>query len=412
MPHISRIRGHFPYIHYYSLVNNQGTVVYISNSIRTFGLDLVGLFVPIFLFSLDFPIVISDHKFLNGAFWPVVYFGIRSITTLAFTVFFASSVFKKVSAKHLLVAGNMCTIITTLTLYLTSQNPFLFFIPAIFSGLVNVLYWVPYKLYFTQKDSDKYGNYGKNVGLNEFFQGLVHAFAPLLGGISIMYLGFGVTFLVSTVIILLSLIPIVENLPDIKFNKIKTDSFYKYFYDKRYTKSGIAFMGIAMDDIIFTIFWSLSLMYFLENVIKVGLLNFVSVFLGSLSLLVAVKYVDSKQKNKLHTFGVSLTGIYNFLRIFISSSFGAYTLEILDRVNPFFIIPFETRTYEIAKISDSDVNFLLFREMALHLGFLIALFLSLLIMMFLNWKFVFFVAIVGSLLSYYISVAKERDFKG
>lgn len=411
MPHISRNRGHFPYIHYHSLVNNQGTVVYISNSIRTFGLDLVGLFVPIFLYSIDFPILISEKEFLNHAFWPVIYFGIRSISTLAFTVFFASAVFKRFSAKHLLIVGNIFTILTTLTLYFTSSHPFMFFIPAIFSGLVNVLYWVPYKLYFTQKDFDKSGNYGKSVGVSEFLQGLVHALAPLLGGVFIMYLGFGMTFLISTVIILLSLVPIIENLEDIKFSKIKTDSFYKYFSDKKYTKSGIAFMGIAMDDIIFTIFWSLSLMYFLENVVEVGMLNFISVFLGALSLLVAVKYVDSKAKNKLHTFGVSLTGFFNFARIFISNSFGAYLLEILDRLNPFYLVPFDARTYEIAKKNDSDLNFLLYREMTLHLGVLTALFASLIVMSFVNWNFVFFIAIIGSLMSYYISVASEKDFK-
>ncbi|PIR43759.1 hypothetical protein COV24_00780 [candidate division WWE3 bacterium CG10_big_fil_rev_8_21_14_0_10_32_10] len=387
----------------------ESSAVYLTHTIKTLGLAMVGIFLPLFIYNLNFPIAFFASEFTNRVFWILVYFGIQSVVLVLIISFFAKYSFSKISLKYLLLISNIVQILEVIIWYNAENNPYLMILAGILAGIVITFYWIPYHLFFIEKNSDKEGHFGKNLGIGNFLAGSVNALGPLFGGFIIATLGFNALFLMVSIIILISSFPILFGVSEGKHYMGSLTYIYKqYILNPAYKYVSVGFFGISMDGIIFAIFWPLFLFFALNNFEQIGTLSFATILASSFMVILIGKVVDTKRGKTIHALGVCINSTFHLVRILLSVPLHVYILDLFDRLNGFYGLPFTAKTYEIAK-KGNDLDFIVYREFIIHVA---RIFTIVLVMLFLavssNWKLVFILASFGSALSFLINYYKRK----
>lgn len=376
--------------------------------LRTFGLSLIGIFLPIYLFKSQLPFIFSSDTFVNSIYVICIFFLLESVFTLLFIFIFSEWVFKFVPFQKILLISNLVLIGALMGLYNLEAYPVLYFVTPMLLGFVITSYWIPYHLFFMEKNGDKEGHYGKKLGLSHFLGRAVNALGPLLGGFILTFFGFPTLFVFASLLILISSIPIMLEIKDTKHHIDSPWEIIKhYLINKKYKFTSIGFFGISTDFIVFSFFWPLVLLFTLEDFSKIGTLTFVTMLASATLALFTGKLIDKKDNRRIHLIGVVAAVFFHFFRIFTKLPIYIYTLDLLDKMNfAFFDLPLVAKTYEIGKGED-DADFVIYREIALHF---FRLFIIVLIMVLIavlpNWKYIFVVAAIGSALSFFISFQK------
>ena len=154
---------------------SESSAIYVSSILRTFGLSLIGVFLPIYLFGLQLPYVFNDNNFTNSIFIICIFFFLESFFAVLTLFIFSRWVYKNIPFQKILLFSNLVLIGGLLGLYNLEKIPILYFITPVALGLVITCYWVPYHLFFIEKNGDKNGHYGKKLGISSFFIGAVTA---------------------------------------------------------------------------------------------------------------------------------------------------------------------------------------------------------------------------------------------
>ncbi|MBU1868177.1 hypothetical protein KJ608_01800, partial [Patescibacteria group bacterium] len=181
-----------------------------------------------------------------------------------------------------------------------------------------------------------------------------------------------------------------------------------YLFNPKLKLITLAYFGNGAEALVYTIFWPILLFIVLESFIKVGAITSISILISSLVVLWVGKTIDKHGRTLLHSVGVTLNTLFYLPRLFSSSQFLLYSLDIVDRVNGvLYSLPFITNTYEKAvRLGDSD--FIIYREIAIHIAIAVTAALLLILLPFLpNWRYVFIIAIIGSATSFLMSVDKN-----
>ena len=378
----------------------ESTALYASDSVYNLALSLIGIYLPIYIFNLTAGDgLFHAHYVVNGIIWICLFSIIISISLIFTLVFFGEKLFSKLHLKKSLFFGIILLIIYFILIMLAEKNTYLLFVAAIVGGIQTALYWIPYHIFFVKRADDGDNKYGTEVGKRGFYGGLVASLGPLIGGLLITQLGFNFLYGLAIILLLASALPILLYVTENIHREHKIgDVFKNYLFNKKYLSTNVAFFGKVGADNISGIFWSLILYFGLKNFVEIGTLNtFSGIFATSLVLIVG-KILDSKGSLKIHSVGVVINTILTTARAFISGVPQLYANNIAANMNsPAFDTPFMTKVYEKARMSESVSDFLIYREVILHLSRVLILgALCPIILLTGTWKWVFFVAAAGS----------------
>jgi hypothetical protein len=113
--------------------------------------------------------------------------------------------------------------------------------------------------------------------------------------------------------------------------------------------------------------------------------------------------IDTKDVKKLNGISTIINALLYVPRILFSGAVLFYAIDIIDRINGnLFTLPRETKVYEKASEYGAS-DFIIYREIVLHSGYLLAAVLGAAILLFVsNWKIIFILSIIGSFLTYAI----------
>lgn len=385
---------------------NEHTSLYLTHTLRILSSSLIGVFVPIFIYTTTKDTLIFNvDPLINGISWIVAYFFLRSIMVWVSIFVFGSAIFEKLHFQLSIVLSYIFLALEIILLLLSKQNHYLLFLAGGIAGLKVTFYWIPYHSFFVHKTEDKPGHsFGKDTGLRFFLVRIFSGLAPVIGGFVIGSFGFNVLFVLSILMLVAASVPIIMVVHDWKHRKHDIKNVLKeYILNKRYYKLTLAFVGDGMESIIYMLFWPLLLFFALENFEKVGLINGLSMFLSSILVLIIGGLIDKVGSKKIHAIGVFFNTIFYIPRMIIFSANLFYVLDVVDRLNSsMYSLPMMSSAYDKAKkIGSSD--FIIFRELAIHGGIIIT---TLIVLMAVNrygvWLWVFMLAMLGSSLTYLI----------
>ncbi|MFC1722288.1 hypothetical protein ACFL0C_01425 [Patescibacteria group bacterium] len=373
-------------------------------------ISLIGIFLPIYIYNISF-----DYSFfhinpvINGFYWVLSYFLIRSITVWVGILIFGKLLFSKLHLQMSILISFVVLIILILSWHAAESNLFIIWFSAILHGLDTTFYWIPFHIFFMKKAGGNSTHFGQKTGMRFFLTRLFSSIAPAVGGLIIMNFGFNMLFLSSILLLIVAALPITLVVHEWRHREHNPIRVLKdYLLDARKYKLTLTYFGEGVEAVIYAVFWPLLLFFVLENFVKIGFINSVSFLLSSFSVLLIGKALDKHGTKKIHKIGTILNALFYLPRIFFSKAWLFYSLDVLDRfISGTYSLPIMSLSYEKGKkLGGSD--YMLFREYALHLGIIVTVLVIMAVFMVTDsWRWVFFLAMIGSSLGYLIELDKN-----
>lgn len=390
---------------------NEYTALYLTHTMRALAVSLIGIFLPIYIFTISSNYMLFHHNpVINGLSWILSYFLIRSVFTWIATMSLGNLIFSKIHFQLSMVISFVILITEILLWYLSQGNLFLILLAGVLAGFKVTMYWIPYHIFFVRKaGKKKKQQFGKKTGLRFFLVRIISGIGPAIGGLIIVNYGFNALFMTSILILVVAALPIAFVIHEWEHRKHSVIGVVeKYLLNPKYFKLNLSFIGSSMDTIIYSIFWPVLLFLVLDNFTKIGFLNTFSFLASSATVLIIGKYIDKHGTKVIHGIGAFLNSLMYIPRIIFSGTWLFYALDLSDRlIMGTYTLPQMALSYEKARKVDGS-DFIIFRELSLHLGIIITVTVSLVALQFISdWKLLFVLAMIGSLLTYFIETDKN-----
>lgn len=284
---------------------SQLTELYISMMIRTLGLSLVGIFVPVYLFQLGYSIP-------SIALFFVAMYGFRIPLDLV-----SARLVGYFGPKHIMMLSQIFLIISFAQYFTLETYSWPLALIAVTNGVANGLFFMAYHIEFSKIQSTR--DSGKQIGTMYQIAKLASAVGPLVGGILAQSFGFSVVIGVAIFLVLLSSVPLaLSPEPVRKYQHIT----FKGFPWKKVKWDIISNTGLGFDQMAAMLVWPLFVsIYILSDNVYAGVGIVTSVgFLSSVFFArVSGRIIDRDGGAKLLKAGVVGESIVNIARFFVNS---------------------------------------------------------------------------------------------
>lgn len=318
--------------------------LYASVAIRSFGLGLVNIFVPIYLLTLGFPL---SSVFL---FLAVVAFS-QCLFTLP-----AGWIAHRFGFKHSIAFGIPILIIYLIALYTLPDWHWPLLLIASLIGIADALYFIGYHLHFARFSSD--GQRGKQLGKILNIHLLSSALAPFIGGFLLTSLGFHIVFILAMGILCLSVLPL--------FFSLDTHEPSQFLIQQTFSHQSwrdiLGHIGWGMERGVGEISWAILIFLILGSFTTLGFITSLS-FIASIGTTYFIGLLIDRRHHNLLRIGSGLSVFVWLLRSLVLTTGGAIFANILYGViRPLTGIPLGVMVYERAN-RHNPFNYLVARDL-------------------------------------------------
>lgn len=169
--------------------------VYLNELLRSLGMSLVGIFIPIYLYQLTGQITTIFYYYL-------IYHAIAVIIAPL-----AGKLMQRLGVDVTAILGTLLRIVFLGLLIAAKISPTWLWPSAFFWGLAVAFTWLPYH-YTVVAEDDGDGKFGYEVARLALVQKLASATTPFIGGIVILVFGFTALYLVGIAFVAASVFPL------------------------------------------------------------------------------------------------------------------------------------------------------------------------------------------------------------
>ncbi len=347
----------------------------------------VNIFEPIFLFSL-FVQQYGTHASIKAVllFYLLVYIIDFFIMPLG------AKVALHIGYERAIGLGSLVTVGFYLSLFI-AQNHFWFLAVAIIAYAVSkTLYWPAYHSNFARFSAD--GEQGRQIGTMTALLSLTQMAGPLIGGLMITWYGFSALFILVSVLVVVSNVPMLitrEKFIPAKFSYIDA---YRRLFTKGNRRKLVAYLGYG-EELIADVIWPIFIFTVVKDFLGLGFLVAISVLVTTIVVLYIGRATDSSERSTLK-YGLVIYVLSWLWRLIARSAPTVLLVDVMARISKQAItIPITALTYEHAQDTSVMKTIMLF-EMALVAGKILAIISCLLVLSVFNpgWNILF---IVGAL---------------
>lgn len=272
----------------------------------------------------------------------------------------------RIGYKHSIFISNIFYIAYWITLYLIGSFGLLFFIAPLFFALQKSFFWPAYNADIALGSVKQ--QTGREIGALFSEIELISIAGPLLGGLVSNTLGFAALFGLSSIFMLVSVIPLFKS-PDI-YNKHEFSfrNFAKVFLKHPWNFFG--YWGYA-EDLILMSLWPIFIFITVGYFFGVGVLTTISSLIATILMLYVGSLTDKMQKRpliQLSSIFYGLTWVFRFFAETIPVLLAFDTLHKFGKAS--VNIPMVSLTYEIAanKGREQALAYTVFYEFSLAVG--------------------------------------------
>lgn len=351
-----KFRFHTP--HYFSKHPTRGMRgLYWSVGLKDLGIAAVTLFEPIFLFSLG-------YSLREVLFFYIMIYGLYVLLLPPI-----GRLVGKLGYEHSILYSQFFLIAYFILLFSISEASVLYYIAPLFSALYKSLYWPAYHADFAV--FSRKGQRGREVGYLETVSMIMYIIGPLIGGVLLEWTGFGVLFIVGSVLFILSALPLMR----IREIHTKIDlpygTIYRRLIDRQHSRSFFSYLGFGEELIVLTV-WPIFIYIVVQDYFEIGALVAVATFITSFIVLYLGKISDEYKRLKVLRLGTVIYALSWFVRGFCKNIWGVMSLDTVSRISKeMLFIPLEANMYSTARECGPLVHAIFF-EISLSIGKLIA----------------------------------------
>ena len=289
--------------------------VYVTQVLYSFGLSLISVFVPIYLLAagLDFKSILM--------FLAMFYLTMGTVAPLI------GKVFSSIGLKHTIVLSIPLHIAYFFFLaYAGFASPVSLLALAALGGFASSLYWNPLNTEFVK--NSKRLHRGEEIGHFFAFPKFAAVFAPLIGGYVLEFLGFPPLFILASVVLAVSIIPLFLT-KDYRSPFSLRLTFRKAGLDSR-IHSIFAMEGvIALTEFVM---WPLYIYLFFGDIISVGISTTIVVLAIAVFTILIGKASDNTSRKRIKRIGAIIYAVVWLQRIFTASIYDVFLLSFLGGI--------------------------------------------------------------------------------
>ena len=301
-----KIRNYWQYISF-----DEMAVLYVSKNMRVFATKLTSTFSLIYIYKFTHSIWIIPICIL-------IYY-IAKFTGSIITLFYIS----KNGPKHGMLLANILFIpalvlMASMGIFGREMGLVIALISAVFKGISTSVENISYNVDFSKAKTAK--KVGKQLGISYILEHVSSSITPAVGGFLAIFFGVEKLFVVSSVILVLTTIPLLTTKERVKpVRKISFRGFpwqnYKHLLVICYS------CGMAWNSLyIWSFFAPVFLLKGINAYGSAGVLSSISSIAALVSAFIYGKVIDKNKERGLLKIGAVFMGLVFSLRIFISSN--------------------------------------------------------------------------------------------
>ncbi len=341
---------HHLHHHLHFLKNRELNELYVSVALKSFAISMISIFLPIYLLKLNYSLTTV-----------LIFFAILNISHALFIIP-AAKISSKYGFKHSISYSIPVLIIFYLALSTLEQFHWPIYLLAVIFGINNALYWMGYHVDFSKFSNKK--NRGKEIGKAKIVSLIFHVLGPIIGGLIITFIGFSALFVIVSILLLASVIPLFFS-KDIH-NPINFS--IRGIFKGQSTKNTFAFIGHGIESGAASVIWPVFIFFsILNNFTTLGLISSLSVSFSLLFVFIIGRFSDVRRRLVLKIGSLLNTVIWG-IRFFIKTTFQVFIIDSFYGVSQTLIqIPFDALSYDKANKANI-VKFIIFREIIIQIA--------------------------------------------
>lgn len=319
---------HLALHHVFRFKHTELNEMYAVMAFRSFIVSLVGIFVPIYLWTLGYPLV--DIFIIHL----LIYLG-DGILEIPVTFLLARFGPKR------LIALSMPLLVAHFLILWTIPN-FHWAIPIIaFSASIPLaLFWQPY--YYDFSKAKHSHEACKEVSLVLVLTSLTAALAPFIGGFIASHFGIGYVFALVAFLLVFAVAPLFKkgeqhvvrkiDYGRLKINKIREDL--------------VSYWGMGTQGVVGMVVWPIFVYFIVKTYQNVGLATSMAMILTLVFTYLLGKSADHGKRQRYLKTGSFMMGLVYFVKAIASTFIHVFSLDFLSNLaNAFFYAPFISEYY-------------------------------------------------------------------
>lgn len=330
--------------------------LYSAVSLRMLAQNLVGIFIPVYLYKIGYslPDVLLFFVFTYAATiiadlpigWIVARFG----------------------PKHSMLAGNLVQIVVLLLLVTQPDQRWLLILPAIAYGVARGLFFIPYNVDFSKILHPDHG--GKELGFMTNLQQLANVIGPLAGGAIALFIGARYTLIAGIVLFALAAVPLFASAEPV--TRQRSLNFNGLFKKPRWPDY-VSYFGYSGQLKILQLFWPLFLaltIFAAHTYFKLGIILSISAGASLFTTLVIGRLVDKHRGGQLLKYSTISSAVIDCLLPLITGFGGALAVTMANQsLASGFEIPFGRGMYDTAdSLEGQRITYITVMEMFSEVG--------------------------------------------
>ncbi|MFA6526149.1 MAG: MFS transporter [Candidatus Buchananbacteria bacterium] len=346
--------------------------LWTSTLILDLAVSMVTIFEPVFLYILFirfFP--------LNTTLIFISLFYLAIYVPYFFAVPLGAKFAKRFGYENSIAVASVFFILVYLSLFAARIWPAFIVLAVAAYVCEKTFYWPAFHSNFARFSS--VGEQGREISNLWALESAIYILGPLVGGLIIQFYGFKVLFIVVSVLMLSSNIPMLVTREVFEPKKFAYFSAFKSLFDKSNRQHFLGQIGFGEEWIVLVI-WPVFMYLVAEDFLGLGLIAAGSTFIATLVLLFIGRWTDKGDKARVLRFGTVFYFFSWLFKILTRSALGVMMIDVYSRVSKSTIaLPITAMTYQNAQNS-SVTGAIVFFEMSLVLGKIIAILLCILIL--------------------------------
>lgn len=329
--------------------------VHFHNSIQSFALSLVSVFIPIYLLELGFDVN-------SVLLYFIIFYSVFAL--FSFLTFLIPSVgFKKI-----IMLRPIFLVVRLVWLYSLEFFPNSLFYLAIFRGACAAFYWVAFHYFLSDNITEV--NAEDSVGLLFAVPNVLKTISPLIGALIINIFSFEVLFVSAGLLFVVSVIPLL----DLKEERFLFAVDFKRFFRKKIWKYLFGIIGDGINYAVVYILLPLFIYLSFSQTMDVGIFSTLLGLAGFITPLLVANIVKG-DNSKFIKLGSFVQGVLFFLVFFLDSSLSFFIFGfVMGVVSNLWTIPFYSKMYKYSH-STNTLMFFMIREFLLNIGRILVIFL-------------------------------------
>jgi len=332
--------------------------VYLSGFLRSLGMSLVSIFIPIYIYNIT-------HQISA----PFLFYALTHLFVIIFTIP-AGWLNHHLGVDLTNFIGSIFRALFILLLILAKNNPVFLNIAPIFWAAAVSLYWLSFHYSLVGAEEED-GQFGKESSRMQMIYKISAGLGPIVGALIISSIGFSALYAVALILVASAGIPpffdqfkksqMRINLKEIKYS----------FFGRGFRRFNLAFFGTGLKDIVLIVFWPIFIYIIVGNYQTVGIIKTASLLVSILLLFWLGKQID-KHGFKSIRYGISINGFIWLVRAFLITPMALFLSDIAYSIGSILLwTPFDALVYQ-SSLKKRKMEFFIVRQFFIYFGGLVS----------------------------------------